>query len=161
MKRSLVYFVLLALVFAAGCKTIKYIPVEHTEYVTVRDSVYFRDTLVRIELEKARLADFVDVSDTLVLSTELARSTAYLDTARAILRGTIENIKPYVEKPVQIKEKIVVRDSIIYQDKPYPVEVEKEVRYVPWLIKILAWFGGLSLVAVVLFILRKLGVLKI
>lgn len=144
MKRLLVYFALVALVFTA-CTTIKYIPVKETEYVTVRDSVYFRDTLVRVELEKARLSDFVDVGDTLVLSTDLARSTAYLDSTSGKLKGTLENIKKYVEKPVQIKEKIVYRDSVTTKEIPVPVEVEKIVKKTPWYMKVLAWIGFAAL----------------
>lgn len=153
--RILVFAAVLALVF--GCSTVKYIPVETIKEVTVRDSVYFRDTLVRIELEKARISDFVDVSDTLYLSTDLARATAFVDTTRAILRGTIENTKPYVDKPVQVKERIVYRDSITVDEKPVPVEVVKEVRYVPFLVKVLAWTGGIFLVGLILFVLKKLG----
>ena len=113
--------------------------------MTIRDSVYFRDTLVRVELEKARLSDFVNVGDTLVLSTDLARSTAFLDTTSGTLKGTLENIKKYVEKPVQIKEKIVYRDSVIKQEITVPVEVEKIVKHTPWYAKVLAWIGFAAL----------------
>ncbi len=144
MKRLLVYFAFFAVVFTA-CTTIKYVPVKETEYVTVRDSVYFRDTLVRVELEKARLSDFCDLTDTLVLSTDLARSTAYLDSTSGKLKGTLENIKKYVEKPVQIKEKIVYRDSVTTKEIPVPVEVEKIVKKTPWYMKVLAWIGFAAL----------------
>lgn len=143
----------------AACSTIKYVPVETIKEVHVRDSVYFRDTLVRVELERARISDFVDPNDTLVLQTDLARSTAFIDTTRNVLRGTIENTKPYVEKNVPVKEKIVYRDSLVYQDRPYPVEVEKPVKYVPWIVKVLAWLGGISLVLAIIYILRKFHIL--
>lgn len=130
MRKALVFGALLALVFTA-CSTVKYIPVETIKEVHVRDSVYYRDTLVRVELEKARLSDFVDVTDTLVLSDGYSRSTSFLDTTRAVLRGSIETIKPYIEKPIQVKEKTVYRDSVVYQDKPYPVYVEKVKKVTP------------------------------
>ena len=154
MRRTLVYCVLLAVVFTA-CTTIKYIPVKETEYVTVRDSVYFRDTLVRIDLEKARVSDFVDVGDTLYMQTDLAASTAFLDTLDGKLKGTLRNIMPYVEKPVQIREKIVYRDSVRSVEVPVPVEVEKRVRYVPWYTKALAFLGILSIVAAALWVVKK------
>ena len=91
--RVLVYVAAGVLVFG-GCRTIQYIPVETIKEVHVKDSVYVTDTLVRIELEKARLADFVDLGDTLVLQTDLARSVAFLDTTSRKLKGTLENIKP-------------------------------------------------------------------
>lgn len=143
MKKFL--FLLAVAVFFTSCTTIKYIPVKETEYVTVRDSVYFRDTLVRVELEKARLSDFVDVGDTLVLSTDLARSTAFLDSTSGKLKGTLENIKKYVEGNVQVKEKIVYRDSIVTKEIPVPVEVEKIVKKTPWYMKVLAWIGFAAL----------------
>ena len=135
----------LVAVLFTSCTTIKYIPVKETEYVTVRDSVYLRDTLVRIELEKARLADFVDLGDTLVLSTDLARSTAFLDTTSGKLKGTLENIKKYVEGNMQVKEKIVYRDSVTTKEIPVPVEVEKIVKHTPWYTKVLAWIGFAAL----------------
>lgn len=140
MKRVLVYFAFVAVVFTA-CTTIKYIPVKDTEYVTVRDSVYFRDTLVRVELEKARLSDFCDLTDTLVLSTDFVRSTAYLDSTSGKLKGSLVTLKDYLEKPVQIKEKIVYRDSVTTKEIPVPVEVEKIVKKTPLLTKIFAWIG--------------------
>lgn len=148
-----------ALVF--GCGTVKYVPVETIKEVHVKDSVYVRDTLVRIELEKARLVDFVDVGDTLVLQTDLARSTAFLDTTSRKLKGTLENIKPYVEKPIPVQHKIEYRDTVITKEVPVPVEVTKEVRYIPWWAKVLSWIGGLSLAAAIIYILLKIGILKI
>lgn len=156
--RLLVNVAAAALVFG-GCSTIKYVPVETIKEVHVKDSVYVRDTLVRIELEKARLADFVDVGDTLVLQTDLARSTAFLDTTSRKLKGTLENIKPYVEKPIPVQHKIEYRDTVITKEVPVPVEVTKEVRYIPWWAKVLSWIGGLSLAAAIIYILRKLHIL--
>lgn len=146
-----------ALVF--GCGTVKYVPVETIKEVHVKDSVFVKDTVVRIELEKARLADFVDVGDTLVLQTDLARSTAFLDTTSRKLKGTLENIKPYVEKPIPVQHKIEYRDTVITKEVPVPVEVTKEVRYIPWWAKVLSWIGGLSLAAAIIYILRKFHIL--
>ena len=143
MKRLLAYLLFGLLVF--GCTTIKYVPVKETEYVTIKDSIYFRDTLIRIELEKARISDFVNVGDTLVLSTDYVRSTAFLDTLAGTLKGSLVTLKDYVEKPVQFKERIVYRDSIVKQEIPVPVEVEKIVKHTPWYAKVLAWIGFAAL----------------
>lgn len=147
MKRVLVYFAFVAVVFTAlaACTTIKYVPVKETEYVTVRDSVYFRDTLVRVELEKARLSEVCDLTDTLVLSTDFVRSTAFLDSTSGKLKGTLVTLKDYLEKPVQIKEKIVYRDSVTTKEIPVPVEVEKIVKKVPLVTKIFSWIGFAAL----------------
>ena len=157
MKKLL--FAVLFTALAACSPRIIQVPVETIKEVHVRDSVYFRDTLVRVELEKARISDFVDPSDTLVLQTDLARSTAFIDTTRNVLRGTIENIKPYVEKPVPVKHKIEYRDTVITKEVPVPVEVEKPVKYVPWIVKVLAWLGGISLAGAIIYILSKFHIL--
>ena len=158
LKNTFFPCVLAALVFLAGCATIRYVPIKETQYVSVRDTTYLRDTLVRVELEKARLADFVDLGDTLVLSTDLARSTAFLDTTSGKLKGTLENTLKYVEKPVQIRERLVYRDSV--EVREVPVEVEKPVKYVPKFWKIFGILGILSLVAAVLYILKKIGIIQ-
>lgn len=158
LKNTFFPCVLSALVFLAGCTTIRYVPIKETQYVSVRDTTYLRDTLVRVELEKARLADFVDLGDTLVLSTDLARSTAFLDTTSGKLKGTLENTLKYVEKPVQIRERLVYRDSV--EVREVPVEVEKPVKYVPKFWKIFGILGILSLVAAVLYILKRTGIIQ-
>lgn len=138
-RRLLVFSAAIVIVFS-GCKTI-YVPVETVKEVRIKDSVYFRDTLIRIELEKARLSDFVDIGDTLILSTDLARSTAYLDSTSGKLKGTLENIKKEAVQNVPLKEKIVYKDSIVTKEIPVPVEVIKEVRKVPLFYKIFTVLG--------------------
>lgn len=143
--RTLIFGALLALVFAACSPRVMYVPVETVKEVHTRDSVYYRDTVVRVELEKARLSDFVDVGDTLVLATDLARATAFVDSTKGILRGTIENIKPYIEKPVPVQHKIEYRDSIVTKEVPVEVEVEKIVKRTPWIMKVLSGIGIVAL----------------
>lgn len=152
--RVLVYVAAGVLVFG-GCRTIQYVPVETIKEVHVKDSVYVTDTLVRIELEKARLSDFVDIRDSLVLTTDLARSVTFIDTTRAILRGTIENIKPYVEKPIPVQHKIEYRDTVITKEVPVEVEVEKIVKVVPFFWKFLSVIGLIALLIVALKLVFK------
>lgn len=156
MKKILFIFCLLIL---AGCTVIKYVPVETIKEVKVVEKEYVRDTLIRVELEKARLSDFVNVGDTLVLQTDLARSTAFLDTTSRKLKGTLENIKPYVEKPIPVQHKIEYRDSLIYKEVPVEIEKIVEKKYVPKVFKFLSALGVMALVAAVLFALRKFGVI--
>lgn len=123
MRKSKGLLLLLA-VLLMSCKTV-YIPVEHTEYVTVRDSVYFRDTTVQIQVQKERVRDYTGLLDTLRLETSYAASTAYVDTTRNLLVGEIKNKENVINVPVQVKEKVTVRDSVV--TKEVPVEVEKIV----------------------------------
>ena len=146
MKKLILSFFLILV----SCKTIQYVPVETIKEVHVKDSVYVTDTLVRVELEKARLSDFVDVGDTLVLQTDLARSTAFIDTTAGKLKGTLENIKPYVEKPIPVQHKIEYRDTVLKVEVPVPVEVEKIVKVVPWIYKTLSVIGLIALLILAL-----------
>lgn len=113
---------LFLLVFFAGCK-VQYVPVEHTEYVTVRDSVYLRDTTIQYKIEKEYVRDYTGLLDTLDMETSYASARAWVDTSRATLSGEIKNKENVINIPVQVKEKVTVRDSIVYQDRPVPVEV--------------------------------------
>ena len=47
------------------------------------------------------------------------------------------------------------RDSIVYQDRPYPVEVTKEVRIVPRFWRVMGVFGIISLVLLAAFLFFK------
>lgn len=40
------------LLLFAACRTIQYVPIKQTEYVTVRDSVYLRDTTICEDAEQ-------------------------------------------------------------------------------------------------------------
>ena len=145
----LVFFALFSLV---SCR-VQYIPVEHTKYVTVRDSVYFRDTLVQFKVEKEYIRDYTGLLDTLALSTGYADARAWVDTAKSVLAGEIKNKEKMVNVPVQVKEKAMVRDSIVYKDVPVPVEVEKVVHpgYEKWL---WSWLV-LTLLAFIAYLLWK------
>lgn len=145
MKLSTFSLIIGFFLILVSCKTIQYVPVETIKEVHVKDSVYVTDTLVRVELERARLSDFVDVGDTLVLQTDLARSTAFIDTTAGKLKGTLENIKPYVEKPIPVQHKIEYRDTVLKVEVPVPVEVEKITKVVPWIYKVLSVIGLLVL----------------
>ena len=148
---SLIFF----LILASCSPQVIYQPVETIKEVHVKDSIYVTDTLVRIELEKARLSDFVDVGDTLVLQTDLSRSTAFIDTTAGKLKGTLENIKPYVEKPIPVQHKIEYRDTVITKEVSVPVEVEKVVKVVPWIYKTLSVIGLLALFLLALKLVFK------
>lgn len=109
-----------------GCR-IQYVPVKETEYVTMRDSVYLRDTTIQYRVEKEYVRDFTGMLDTLKLSTGMAEAKAWVDTSKAVLAGSIKNKDKVIDIPVQVKEKIVYKDSLVYKDVPVPVEVEKVV----------------------------------
>lgn len=161
MKKKLsVFFAILAVFLAAlinsGCK-VQYVPVETIKEVHTIDSVYLRDTTIQYRIEKEFIRDYTGLLDTLRMETTYSKFVAFVDTSSAKLSGTAKNKEKMIDVPVSVKEKVVVRDSVVY--KEVPIRVEVPVRYTPKIWKILGWIGILSLVAGVLLILRKFGVL--
>ena len=154
MKRVLVYFAFIAVVFTA-CTTVKYIPVKETEYVTIKDSVYFRDTTIQYQVEKEYVRDYTGMLDTLRLETKYSEFEAHLDTLSNKLSGSARNKEKLINIPMSVKEKIVYKDSIVTKEVPVPVEVEKVVRKVPWYAKILSGFGILFLILAALWAGKK------
>lgn len=141
---------LLFLVMLNSCKIIKYVPVKETEYVHTIDSVYFRDTTIKYKVEKEYVRDYTGLLDTLDLETSYASARAWVDTSRAVLAGSIRNKENVIDIPVSVKEKVTVRDSIVYKDVPVPVEVVRTVhpKYEGWLcgyvvLTLLAFFAFL------------------
>jgi len=123
--KGLLVFITLGML--VNCGTIKYVPVKETEYVTIRDSVYFRDTTVQFKVEKEYVRDYTGLLDTLELSTGYADARAWVDTSMATLAGEIKNKEKVIDVPVSVKEKVVYRDSIVTKEVPVEVEVEKVV----------------------------------
>ena len=139
-KKLIIVFGLLAVVFAACSPKIIQVPVVHTEYVTVRDTTVLHRTDTLVQVPEVSLADYINVADTLRLEAPYATSTAWVDTTLGILKGRLVQGG---KLPVQVveKERVVYRDSVVIQEKPVPVEVEKIVKKTPLLTKIMAWIG--------------------
>ena len=157
-KKLSVFFAILVVFFTAlinsGCK-VQYVPVETIKEVHTIDSVYLRDTTIQYRIEKEYVKEYA--KDTLRLETNYSEFTAFQDTTTGMLAGTAKNKEKLIDIPISVKEKVVVRDSVVY--KEVPVRVEVPVKYTPKIWKILGWIGILSLVAGVLLILRKFGVI--
>lgn len=142
MKRLLVYLLFGLLVF--GCTTIKYVPVETIREIKVHDTTYLHRTDTLVQVPEVSLSDYINVADTLRLEAPYALSTAWVDTTLGILKGRLVQGG---KLPVQVveKERVVYRDSIVKQEIPVPVEVEKIIKRTPWYAKVLAWIGFAAL----------------
>lgn len=140
-----------------ACKTV-YVPVEKRVEVAVHDTTYLHRTDTLVEVQKARISDFSGLLDTLDLETPLARSRAFVDTTAGILRGTLEQSGTI---PVKIvwKERVVTRDSLVYQDVPVPVVEEKIVKTVPLFWRLFAFIGVVATAGAVFWLLRRFKVL--
>ena len=145
---------LLAPAIIIGCTKKIYIPVEKTEYVAVHDTTYFHRTETLVQIPEVKLGDFIDLTDTLRLSTDFSIMSAWVDTTHNVLAGRLEQGG---KLPVQVveKERIVRKDSLIYQQVPYPVIEEKIVKVVPLFWRIMSVIGILAIAVVAFWIWHK------
>lgn len=142
--RLLVYFALLLQVFVGCSPKIVYVPVEHTEYVTVRDTTVLHRTDTLVQIPEVSIADYIDLNDTLRISAPFAEMSAWVDSTFNKVAGTL---KQGGKLPVQVieKERLVYRDSIQVKEVPVPVEVEKIVKHVPWIYRVMTGIGFVAI----------------
>lgn len=157
--RLLVYCALLALVFGGCSPKIVYLPGENHTVVEYRDSVVVRTDTLSVPVPVETVKEVADRLGVLEMETSVAEAKAWLDPDTETLRGEMKNKKTDLKKEVVYKDRYITRDSLVYVKEPYPVEVEKPVKYVPWIVKVLAWLGGISLAAAIIYILWKFHIL--
>lgn len=138
----------LAVGLAVGsCGQIKYVPVETNTEVNVKDSlvINIKDS-VRIT-ERSVYKDYAGLLDTLrIKKNGVASMTAWADTTHNLINGTLET-EPQEEKTKIIyKDRWKVRDSLVFKEVPVPVEVTKEVPYLPKFWRVTGVFGIVCLV---------------
>lgn len=123
---------------AVSCGTTKYIPVETIERIEYRDSlIYIKDTIT-IPIEKEVIKEVIPSIDTSYLETSVAKSVAYLDTAKRQLHHTLTQ-EGEVKTIIDTTHIITYVDRIV--EKEVPVEVEVEKPYIPtffWIMTIYA-----------------------
>jgi hypothetical protein len=141
----------------ASCGPIKEIPVK-TEII-YRDSIRVETKVDTLEVLKTKIEtvrDYSGLLDTLRLSTANAEASAWIDTTHNVLKGELKDKDVPVQVAVPSTNEIHYRDSIVYQDRPYPVEVTKEVRIVPRFWTISGVFGIICFVLLAVFLFFKI-----
>lgn len=123
MRTRLFLTIIILLGMISGCRTIY--PVKETEKVVVKDSIFLRDTTIKYVIEKESVRDYTGMLDTLRLETSYASASAWIDTTDKKLSGQIKNKDLTLDIMTHVKERIIIRDSIITKDVPVPVEVVK------------------------------------
>ena len=121
-----------------SCGTTKYTPVQTIEKIEYRDSlIYIKDTIT-IPIEKEVIKEVIPSIDTSYLETSVAKSVAYLDTAKRQLHHTLTQ-EGEVKTIIDTTHIITYVDRIV--EKEVPVEVEIEKPYIPaffWVVTIYA-----------------------
>ena len=141
-----------------ACGNAKPIPIKYETIYTYKDSVNFRDSTIYHHLYKEYYKDYTGLLDTLYLETSYSQGKAYVDTTAKTLKGELENKDIDIPIKIKWKEKIVYRDSIVYKEVPVPVE--KEIKVKPKSLGFLWGWFICSIVAIVLFFLKKFGFLR-
>ena len=127
MRRSIL---LLAIMVCVACGPTKVV----TEFqrdsviVHVRDSVFVRDTIVKVEIPAESGANILPDTDTSFLATSLAESRAFIENGR--LHHTLRN-KSEMLLPVKVqyidRARVESKDSIGWRTIVETIEVEKEL----------------------------------
>lgn len=114
------------LIMVASCGIVKPVVIRDSTNVIInyKDSINFIDSTVYHHLYKEVYNDYADMLDTLNLEDTYSQAQAYLDTANKKLKGSIKTKDKDVAVPIKWKEKIVYRDSIVYQKEEVPVPYE-------------------------------------
>lgn len=139
MKKIILFSAILCMTI--GCCTTKHLPPKETTIVHHIDSIAWHDSTIYHNIYHEYYKDYTGPTDTLNLETTYSKFRAWNDTTSNILKGEALNKEGTIPVDIKWKEKIVYTDSLVYIDKPYPVEVPKEVKYIPGFCKFtIAWF---------------------
>ena len=150
---KLITILLTILCLAVSCKTIQYVPIKGDTQVEYRDTTIYRDSLIYTPIEVVK--EVVPYMEPLYMETSLAKAEAHIDTTTRTLKGKIENKKGITEQ-IKYKEKIVYRDSVVTQEVPVEIEVEKIKTKHPFYEPILWLFSLLSIIYIAIKIYGKL-----
>lgn len=151
-KGILVFYFLLSilltcLVLCQGCRSIQYVPIKET--VIEKDTFIKLDSII-IELPYEVKNNNIPYNQKSVLETSLAKSTAYLDSTDNQLKHSLEN-KPQAKLDPDTVFKFKIKE--VY--KEIPVEVIKEVPYIPNIYKYSMIF---SILIIVIGVLKLKGI---
>lgn len=139
-----------------SCGATHTIPIETTTEVHYIDSVRYeiRDS-IRI-IERNRWKDYGGLLDTVRIRGNHSEATAYMDTTRNIINAELEESPREEKTRIIYRDRWKTRDSLVFQDRPVPYEITKEVKIIPKFWIITGVFGIICLVLLFTFIGLKI-----
>ena len=144
-----------------SCTVLKPVVVRDSTVVSYNyiDSVRFVDSTVYHHLYKEVYNDYTGLLDTLNLEDTYSKAKAYIDTTNKLLKGSIATKDVDIPVKIKWKEKLVYRDSVVYQKEEVPVPYEVEKKYIPKFYKFcLFWFiatlAGIAALIYIKFFLK-------
>lgn len=135
--------------FANSCAKTVYL--EKEKLVEVKEYVTLTDTIIVPKIEREIVVEKIEITDTSKLQTTHALSEAW------VIKGELHHT--LWQKPESFKFDIQIptlhKDSIIRIREPYPVEIIREVKYIPNIYKVCLWLIiGEVLFAVIAIVLK-------
>lgn len=143
-RSPFIVFTLAVGLMVNACGAIHHLPKEEV-VITYKDSTILniKDS-IRIT-EATRYKDMAWLGDSLKIEGHRSRMWAYADTTKEAIIGGLEEDKIEEKTRIVYRDKIQYRDSIQRVEVPVPVEVIKEVKFVPWYHKLLSAVGLISI----------------
>ena len=153
MWKNKLFILLLGLLLLGSCKTTQptILPIEHETVIEYRDTTIYKDSVVYIPQETVK--DVTSSLDTLRMETSMAKAKAWVDTTNNVLKGTLDN-KQGLQYKYVYKDRIVTKDSIVYNEVPVPVIQDKIIRKNPWYFPIVLLFAGLGIATIIKILIR-------
>lgn len=146
MKRILSFIItILSLV---GCGATQYVPTTTIDRIIYRDTTIVINDTIMVPIEKEVIKEVIPELDTSYLETSVAKSVAYLDTAKRQLHHTLTQ-EGKVEYIVDTFYTTTYVDR--YVEKPVIQEVEVEKPYIP---SIFWWITGYALIVSIIIAMR-------
>ena len=130
-----------------GCGTIKEIPVQTIEKIEYRDSLIFIRDSIFVEIPIEKIVQVLPTDTTSQISTSLAYSEAKVE--KGILTHTLEQ-KGQIKAKIDTVVKVQYVDRIV--EKEVPIEVVKEVKYIPDFF----WYSIIFNIIVLLYLVFKI-----
>lgn len=125
-----------------ACKTREV--VTEVEYIT-KDSIVYRDSIIRVDVPYEVETKYCPPVDTLRLQTSLAKASVWMDWNKEMLVGTIQNKNVALEANVAIPTRYITKTI----KSKATITVTKEVNRLYWWQEGAMWLGGLVALLVI------------
>lgn len=141
--KKLIYISLFVLLLTS-CKVVEYVPIE--------SKVEIKERIVKVDVP-ADSSSIIALLECDSLNQVILKQLNEKNTDDAQSNFTLKNNVVSVKFKSNPKPKVIVRDTTIYKDRPYPVKTEKTVYKTKWYQDLLMYVGLVALIALLLIII--------
>ncbi|MFA7361999.1 MAG: hypothetical protein WC139_13285 [Candidatus Kapaibacterium sp.] len=165
MKNKLI--IIAIAIFFSSCVTQRKCQIKFPPQVTtiikdsIREVIKLRDTTIYVKLpaDTVTISDTIYVKDGVTVFKEIKAETI-LATARVWIGQNRLNLTlADKDTTLTIKLKDALKTSEFWQSKYVNEKQVVEVKYTPKFIKVLAWIGGVCIILLILWLLRRFSII--